>query len=324
MQHPGTVSGVAFEPAGGKLLTGCADGNGYLWQTLSFQQLDKLEHGGAVLAVAYSRDGTTVAIAGADKKAKLFDLSELTPKEKGNPVTHGGPITSVAFSPNGQLLLTGSQDKTARIWRTNTGELITDPLQHNYHVTSVAFSGDAKTVATGSADGTARLWETETGKPLGKPMQHPNAVTSVAVSGDGKTLLTGCKDNTARLWETSAGKKLLQPQGISAANLSLDGKFAVTAGKDKTARIWDAVTGAPIGEPLKHDGPVTAVAISRDGKLIATRCWRQVASTKTPVSGTPRRASCSSTRSFRTAAQSAPWPSIPRVIPSSAAATTAP
>ena len=39
---------------------------------------------------------------------------------------------------------------------------------------------------------------------------------------------------------------------------------------DKTVRLWDAATGQPRGEPLKHDGPVYAIAFSPDGRTLAT------------------------------------------------------
>jgi WD40 repeat protein len=44
----------------------------------------------------------------------------------------------------------------------------------------------------------------------------------------------------------------------------------VTASWDTTARVWDAATGKPIGEPLRHEGPVNAASFSADGTRIVT------------------------------------------------------
>ena len=51
---------------------------------------------------------------------------------------------------------------------------------------------------------------------------------------------------------------------------SPDGTKIATASYDKTARLWDAATGKPLGEPLRHDARVNAVAFSPDGMKIAT------------------------------------------------------
>src|SRR5262249_19061134 len=40
---------------------------------------------------------------------------------------------------------------------------------------------------------------------------------------------------------------------------------------DGTARLWNAADGRPLAQPLKHEGPVWAVAFSPDGRTILTR-----------------------------------------------------
>jgi WD domain, G-beta repeat len=44
----------------------------------------------------------------------------------------------------------------------------------------------------------------------------------------------------------------------------------VTASWDKTARLWDAASGKPIGEPMKHEGPVNSAQFSPDGQRVVT------------------------------------------------------
>ncbi|MHC4538323.1 MAG: protein kinase domain-containing protein [Planctomycetota bacterium] len=57
---------------------------------------------------------------------------------------------------------------------------------------------------------------------------------------------------------------------IPAVALSPDGSRILTACQDGSIRICDSSTGQPIGEPLQHGRKVKVVAISPDGKQIAT------------------------------------------------------
>jgi WD40 repeat protein len=51
---------------------------------------------------------------------------------------------------------------------------------------------------------------------------------------------------------------------------SPDGRRVVTGSENGTARLWDALTGQPIGEPMKHDGPIHSAQFSPDGSKVLT------------------------------------------------------
>src|SRR5262249_59941240 len=62
------------------------------------------------------------------------------------------------------------------------------------------------------------------------------------------------------------------PRRADYVAFSPDGQTIVTAtfGSDGTARLWERATGKLIGEPLRHDDGVFAVAFSPDRKTLVT------------------------------------------------------
>jgi len=162
-----------------------------------------LQHQDAILALAWSPDGTRVLTGSADETARIWDAR--TGQPIGAPLQHEGDVGVVAWDPHGIFVLTGSHDGTARIWLAGTGQLVGAPLQHQDTVYALAWSPDGTRVLTGSGDDTARIWDARTGQPVSAPLQHQDSVYAVAWSPDGTRVLTGSHDNTARIWDAPTG-----------------------------------------------------------------------------------------------------------------------
>ena len=78
-------------------------------------------HGSHVNSVAFSPNGTLLAIGSDDTTIKLWRVSD------GAFVRtlagHTSSVNSIAFSPDGTLLVSGSSDRTVRLWRVSDGTL---------------------------------------------------------------------------------------------------------------------------------------------------------------------------------------------------------
>ncbi|PVF90881.1 WD40 repeat-like protein, partial [Serendipita vermifera] len=122
----------------------------------------------------------------------------------------------------------------------------------------------------------------------GPPLEwrgHTGRVSSIKFSSDGRRVVSVLEDCTLRLWDAETGQLLGEPLHGHAAPVTSVAFFSnnlriVFGSWDKTVRLWDAETGTPLGEPLQghtahgctpcHTGWIMSVAVSSDGRLIAS------------------------------------------------------
>ncbi|MEU2946973.1 serine/threonine-protein kinase [Nocardiopsis alba] len=229
------------------------------------------EHDDHVNTVVFNSDGDTVATAGSDGTARLWDVE--TGELIATPKSFDGHVWSVAFSPDDATVASVHSDGTAQLWDIDTEE--PTPLPgHTGYVRSVAFGPDGSTVATASDDRTTRLWNGRTGEFVDTLDGHTDTVNSVVFGPGGSDLATASKDGTARIWDIETGEPHAtldeHDDSVWSVAFSPEGAFVATASEDGTARIWNAGTGEPRIVLDRHDGPVNTVAFSPDGMLLAT------------------------------------------------------
>jgi len=241
-----------------------------------------LTHERAVLAVAWSLDGKTLATGGHDRKARVWDAAT---GECRHVLEHQDSVRCLALRADGRILLTGTARQGARLWDATNGEPIaSEGLASEADVMAAAFSADGRRRLTGTRGGVVRLWDAATGQPLRQLEGPALAVRVVAFSPDGKTLLAAGEDPTACLWAATGDllgrlKHDRPDRKIGDVAFSPDGKTVLTGSYDGTARVWDSATAgphtafdpetaAPRPVVLRHPGPIAAVAFSPDGKRV--------------------------------------------------------
>ncbi len=116
-----------------------------------------------ILAVAYSPDGTLLAVA-SWIGIWLYDAG--TGAEVALLSGHTGYVGSVAFSPDGTTLASGSRDSTVVLWDVASRQRKATFQAHANPVTTVAFSPDGTTLAGGSWDARVVLWDVASGQEI--------------------------------------------------------------------------------------------------------------------------------------------------------------
>jgi WD40 repeat protein len=68
-------------------------------------------------------------------------------------------VNTISFSPDGRLVLSSSKDKMLRLWKSDTGELMSTLEGHTGSVNVCAFSPDGRLIFSTSDDKTVRVWD---------------------------------------------------------------------------------------------------------------------------------------------------------------------
>ena len=226
---------------------------------------------------AFSPDGITVAVGSVSGTVYLYDIN--TGELKMIFSEHKDHVCHLAFSPDGKILATASfEDATIYLWDVHTGahrKILTN--EHTPDVRGLAFSPDGKTLASGRGDGTIRFWDIHTGNPKKIFTGHSESVHSVAFNPNGDIIASGCHLGIIRLWDTDTRqpiRTLNVPKNghiVSAYSIvfSPDGK-TVFCGTDDSIHLWDAHIGEHKKTLTGHTDRVETIALSSDGKILAS------------------------------------------------------
>jgi WD40 repeat protein len=288
--HQGAITGIDFDQAGARVVTGALDGTIRVWTVHdpARRPINLGDGDDQVTCVAFSPDGVRVLSGYESGAVRIQRTDEPATKETSRILEHASRVTSAAFSPDGTQVVTASTDYTARVWTlrprgTNEDEERAKPstvgapivLGHDDAVTAVAFSADGTWLVTTSADGTARVWPGRQSEPRIVGL-HDDRVESVAFSADGKHVLSASDDLTARLWSLG---DISKPQVLaghgnwvrSAAFNPSDSQKVMTASDDGTLRLWDLTApGTRHGRVSQEASTVFEGAFDRQGARVVT------------------------------------------------------
>ncbi len=229
-------------------------------------------HWGAVYRVVFSANGKTLASAGQDGTARLWNVE--TGQEIRSFEGHEGAVSGVAISPNGRLLATSSADETVRIWEIETGVELRQIHCRQGRTMDVAFSRKEDLLATAGEDGSICTWKTETGEELGRLERHKSVVNRIVFAPDTDNLASVSHDGTARIWDVHRNTHLRRLGGqmgvLHDVAFSPDGSSFATVGQGEGVSIWKTNNLSVVCHLEGHRGAVFGVAFSPDGVLLAT------------------------------------------------------
>ncbi len=224
-----------------------------------------------VNSIAFSIDNARMATACADGTIKLWTIPDgkLLSAFKG----HTGSVLALRFTNNDQTLVSIGEDKAVNFWDAKSGTLLVSKKDHVKTIRGLDASADGKWVATGGADKAVFLRDAATGEVIKKLQAHEGWVRSLAFSPDNKTIASAGDDKKIILWDIETGKKLRefsQRGWIYDLEFSNDGKYLFAALEKNAVGVYDVNTGLPALKLENFQTPVLSLAISPNGKEVAT------------------------------------------------------
>lgn len=266
-----------------------AEGDHALRSALSLlrRPSETLQHEKAINSVAVSRNGLWIGTAGDDNRAQIGNTSTL----EIFTVTHAHPVTSVAFSPDGKLAATGSQS-VVKLFDLDKKVELTPPLNvHekneldqlpnvNERISTIVFSEDNRLLAMVTASSLGVVYSMDNKRKIFE-MSFKKGLRSIGLDGAKKHLIAADGD-VVRTFDLAHNNQELPALNLGHVRMiALDHsrEYLATAGDDGMAYLVNTKTGTkvPLAHPdldearmrRAHD-PLTALAFSADGKLLAT------------------------------------------------------
>jgi WD40 repeat protein len=225
----------AFSPDG-RLLAGAAGQDWGLWEVATGRL--RYTAKGVQGRFAFSPDGRLVA-CGAEGAIRLYNAAD--GREIRRFERHPGFVYALAFAPDGKTLAS-AEGYTISLWDVATGRRRHAFAGHESPVVCLAYSPDGTALSSGDdEEGELIVWDLQAHKPRHTFRGHYRGVLSVAWSPDGTLLATG--------------------DGLAGGS---------TGGFDAQIRLWGLAEGRLVRHFPGHINSVQSLAISPDGRLLAS------------------------------------------------------
>ncbi|HMO57806.1 MAG TPA: hypothetical protein PKC19_10635, partial [Roseiflexaceae bacterium] len=240
------ATGVAFSPDGRILAVGSVDGNIYLLDAATGNQIRLLRgHTNWIVirGLAFSPDGQLLYSASLDSSIRMWDVA--TGAAVDTLIGHRLDIFSIALSPDGtQLLSVSDQEGRLVIWDTVTRQPISSLRVGQGLVTGISFSPDNFALALTGYNGTVQLRLIDDGTSSTLP-GAANASQTFAFLPNGRFVLITEQQTIVvvdLIEQTSEVLRGLSGRPISVAT-SRDGRWLVIGSDNGDIGIWEDAQG---------------------------------------------------------------------------------
>lgn len=232
------------------------------------RQLAALKTGAAVGGVSVCMDGKQLVAGDRDGKLYVWSLPGGRLALTANIAAE--QARSVAC---GDSIALGTAGGTVVFLDRSTGQVQRRVNASPHRIGNLLFSPDSRLLLVAPDDTAAQLWDARTGERLASLPTDFGGCAAAAFSPDSELLAIAGEDTTIRIYnsrgglQSSAADFLLDTFTLS---FTPDSKQLVAAGADRTITFLDAATGKIVRQLPRAPEPIAALAVSPDGRTLAT------------------------------------------------------
>jgi len=147
---------------------------------------------------------------------------------------------------------------------------------HKSPVTAIAFSPDGKTLASVEAEKVIKVWDIAKGQEKAILDPGERIVHTLAYSDDGKILVSASDSRRVKIWNALESKEKAtfswpeRGEVLQKAALGPKARFLALGSSSGKIALWDVEKNKPERTIQAHQGMVTSLAFSQDGKHLAS------------------------------------------------------
>ena len=189
-------------------------------------------------------------------------------------------ISSVAINPSGEWLAFGARKLgQLLVWEWQSESYVLKQQGHYFDMNALAYAPDGQNVATGGDDGKVKVWNTISGFCFVTFSEHSAVVSAVEFAKQGQVLFSASLDGTVRAFDLIRYRNFrtfTSPTPVQFSCLAVDPSGeVVAAGSSDSFEVflWSVQTGKLLDVLAGHEGPVSSLAFSPTGNLLASGSW---------------------------------------------------
>ncbi|MGQ9928300.1 MAG: WD40 repeat domain-containing protein [Chloroflexaceae bacterium] len=281
--NPAQIADVAYAPDGALIALALESGTlaliepeyGKTVRELRPQADDLLEPSAPLTSVAFAPGGQALVTGDQNGNVVVWSVAE------GQMLAHENTgmrvVADVAYSPDGALIAAASEGwktEPGSVWLFNavsgeSGRLtIDDEERWLGSVKRVGFAADGSSLVAATADGAVVRWSLPDGVILTETVAHRAMITALALAPEGD-LFTAGYDGALRRWDAAGGLRMAFDGMPSLTSVVIDQQIVASGGADGSLTFW-TVNGEQRSRVQAHTGPITALALSPDGRFLAS------------------------------------------------------